>query len=107
MAIKHAESGEVIDIRPLGASLNDHTTRALAKTDHLELIRMVLPAGKEIREHKAPREITVQCIEGAIEFNCHGATQRLEGGQMLFLNPREPHSVKAVEDSAVLVTMVL
>lgn len=107
MAIKHAESGEVIDIRPLGESLKDATTHALTKTDHLELIRMVLPAGKEVREHSAPREITVHCIEGAIDFHCHGTTRRLEGGQMLFLDAGEPHSLRAVEDSSLLVTMVL
>ena len=107
MAIKHAESGEVMDIRPLGEGLKDATTRALAKTDHLELIRMVLPAGKEVREHSAPKEITVHCIEGAIDFHCHGTTRRLEGGQMLFLDAGEPYSLKAVEDSSVLVSMVL
>ena len=107
MAIKHAESGEVIDIRPLGEGLKDATTHALTKTDHLELIRMVLPAGKEIREHSAPKEITVHCIEGAIELRCHDTTQRLEAGRMLFLDAGVSHSLRAVEDSSVLVTMVL
>ncbi len=107
MAIKHAESGEVIDLRPLGEGLKDATTRALVKTDHLELIRMVLSAGKEVREHSAPNEITMYCIEGAIKVGCHDTTQRLEAGRMLFLNAGEPYSLKATEDSSLLVTMVL
>jgi hypothetical protein len=31
MAIKHAQTGEVIDVRALGEALTDHKTHALAK----------------------------------------------------------------------------
>ena len=107
MAIPHAQSGELIDVRPFGDSLPEHTTRALVKTDHLEIIRMVLPAGKEIQEHQAPREIIVQCIEGRIEFTCHGQTQTLEPGRMLYLDPGQSHSLRAAEDSSMLLTLLL
>ena len=52
MAIPHAKPGEVVDIRPLGAELQDTQTTTLVKTDRVEVIRLVLPAGKEIKRHK-------------------------------------------------------
>ena len=66
MAIPHAQPGEVIDVRPLATSLASSKTKTIIKTPHVEVIRMVLPAGKIISEHKARGEIIVQCLEGDI-----------------------------------------
>jgi hypothetical protein len=48
MAIPHAKPAEVIDIRPLGTKIDGTRTSTLVKTDSLEVIRLVLPAGKEM-----------------------------------------------------------
>ncbi len=69
MAIPHAQSGQVIDVRPLGPSLADERTVALFKTDDLEVMRLVLTAGKSLPPHKVAGEITIQCIEG--KNRCH------------------------------------
>jgi quercetin dioxygenase-like cupin family protein len=106
MSIQHAKSGEVIQLA-LGATLGDSKTTTLVKTDDLELIRLVLPAGKEIPSHKAPGEITVQCLEGRVAFTSSGTTQELVPGQLLYLAARDPHAVSAVENSSLLVTMLL
>ena len=107
MAIPHAESGQIIDIRPLGERLKSAVTTTLVKTDHLEVIRLVLPAGKEIPPHKAPHEITVQCLEGVVNFTSGERTQMLEAGQLMYLRSEELHALTAVEDSSVLVTILL
>ena len=73
----------------------------------LELIRLVLPAGKEIPTHKAPGEITVQCLEGRVAFTAEGKTQELANGQLLYLTAGETHALKAIEDSSLLVTLLL
>ena len=36
MAVHHAGSGEVVDLRPLGAKLHDARTTAIVKTDTFE-----------------------------------------------------------------------
>jgi quercetin dioxygenase-like cupin family protein len=107
MAIPHASSGEIIDIRPIGEGLSQAITTTLIKTDRIEVIRLVLPAGKVIAEHRARGEITVQCLEGAVEFRAHGRSQVLRAGQMLYLAAGEPHAVEAVEDASVLLTLQL
>ena len=96
-----------IDVRPLGEGLKQSITTTLIKTDRLEVIRLVLPAGKAIAEHRAPGEITVQCLEGAIGFRAHGRSQVLRAGQLVYLDSGEPHSVEAVEDASFLLTIRL
>jgi len=106
MSIQHAAPGVVIQL-PLGAALRSSKTTTLAKTAKLELIRLVLPAGKEIPSHKAPGEITVQCLEGRVDFTANDQTQELSAGQMLYLRAGEAHAVKGIEDSSLLVTILL
>jgi quercetin dioxygenase-like cupin family protein len=107
MAIPHAKSGDLIDIGPLGPSLAGSATRVLVKSATLEVIRLVVPTGKEIPEHKAPGDITVQCLEGAVDFTAEGRTQRLVPGQLLYLAAGAAHALRGVEDASVLVTILL
>jgi quercetin dioxygenase-like cupin family protein len=107
MAIPHASSGQVVDLHAPRQDARDGSTTALIKTDRLEVIRMVLPAGKEIPPHRARGEITVQCLEGRIAFDAHGRTQELAAGQLLYLDGGEQHALKALEPSTVLLTIRL
>jgi len=107
MSIPHAASGELIDVRPLGSDLRQTSSSTLVRADHLEVFRLVLAAGKAAHEHKAPGAITIQCLEGAVELEAHGRTQILRAGSMVYLSDAEPHAIKALEDSSLLVTMLL
>ena len=106
MATTRFSPGEVIDVRPLGASVRSAATSAIAKTEKLELIRLVVPAGKVIPPHRAPSEITVHCLEGRIAFTALGKKQELSAGQMLYLSAAEEHSLEGIEDASVLVTLL-
>ncbi len=104
MAIPHAKSGEVVQLRSTPALT---ATKTLVKTNNLEVIQLVIPAGKEIATHKAPGEITVQCLEGRVLFTAHEKSQELGAGQFLYLAAAEPHSLQGIEDSSLLVTICL
>ena len=107
MAQDHATSGETIDIRPLGEALADQVTTAIMKSAQLELVRLVLPSGKAMREHRVVGEITVQCIEGLIEFTTPAGNRRLGPGQLIHLQGGEPHALLALEESTALLTICL
>lgn len=106
MAIPHAQPGDLIDVRPIADAFAEARTKTLIKTPHVEVIRMVLPAGKVISEHKAPGEIIVQCLEGDITFTTMGEPKNLRAGDMLFLKADEPHALEASKDSFFLLTIV-
>ena len=107
MAIPHARPGEVVDVRPFGSALADSKTSTLFKTEDIEVVRIVMSAGKEISEHEAPGEIIVQCLEGRIAFTTMGKAKELAAGQLLHLAAEEPHSVKCFEDASFLLTILL
>lgn len=107
MAIPHASPGEAIDIRPLGVRLPQERTTALFKSDDLELIHLVLQAGKSFPPHQVAGGITIQCIEGRLDVTMSGQNCILESGQVLYLPGSVLHGVMALEDSSALVTIVL
>ena len=106
MALPHAESGQIIDISPLGSRLRGTVSTALLKAEDLEVMRLVLLAGKGIPPHKLSGELTIQCIEGVVEVSSDEA-RTLDAGKMLYLRGDEVHSLRALEDASVLVTIFL
>lgn len=107
MAIPHAQPGQAIEVQPLGARIAQETTVALFKSTDLEVMRLVLRAGKSLPPHRVPGEITIQCIEGALEVTFEGGAQVLQPGQMLYLAGGVSHGVKALQDASALVTVAL
>jgi quercetin dioxygenase-like cupin family protein len=107
MAIPHAKPGEIVDVRPLGSQLASAQTTTLVRASAVEVIRLVVQAGKEIPEHKAKGEIIVNCLEGKVAFTAFGKTQNLEAGKLLYLPTGEPHSVKGIENASLLLTILL
>jgi len=107
MAIPHAKPGEIVDVRPLGSALASTPTKTLVRAEQVEVIYLVVPAGKEIEDHRAKGEIVVQCLEGRVAFTAFGKTQNLEAGKLLYLPTGEPHSVKGLESASLLLTILL
>jgi quercetin dioxygenase-like cupin family protein len=107
MAMHHASSGELIDIRPYGRDLKTAITRTLYKSDHLEVFRLIMLAGKGLPEHRVAGELTVQCLEGCIEMSASGRVDLMRPGDLACLAGGVPHALKALEDSSVLVTLLL
>jgi quercetin dioxygenase-like cupin family protein len=107
MAIPHTPPGETVDVTPLGLRLSSVKTHALFKSVDLEVIRLVLGAGKSLPSHKVPGELTIQCIEGALDVSVEGRSQVLRAGQLLYLAGGVSHAVRALEDASALVTIAL
>lgn len=107
MALPHANSGQPIDVRPFDSGLSNARTVALFKTDELEVIRLVLPAGKSMPQHKVAGDSTIQCLEGKIEVTDENHTQTLQAGQLVYLSGGVLHSFRGLEDASGLLTIVL
>ena len=106
MALRHATSGEIVDIVPLGDAIDDVPSTAIVRDDHVEVMRMVLPAGKTVPEHSVEGPITVHCLEGALEVLAHNESKVLRAGQLMYLSGDVAHAFRALEDTSVLVTVV-
>lgn len=107
MAIPHAAPGQAIDVPPLGPRLAGEKTVALFKSRDLELIRLVLPAGRSLPPHQVAGEITIHCLEGRLDVTTKGRSHLLGAGQLLYLQGGVPHAVTALEDASALITVAL
>jgi len=106
MATNSAAAGEIVNLETWADDQPHSRTKAIVKTDEMELIRISLPSGKVLPKHKVSGPIIVQCISGVIEFTAMGATQELSSLKLLHLMPGELHSIKAVEDAVILLTII-
>lgn len=107
MALPHAHPLDVIRIGPLGAALRDAVSTSLLKSARIQLLHLVLPARRDIPEHHVDDECTIHCLEGDVEVLMPGGTRRLGPGQLVVLPARQPYSLSAGVDSAVLMTLLL
>ena len=101
MALPHAQSCEVVSLRPLGPRLHDTPTSALIKAGQLEVIRVVLPAGKEQHQHDAPGEVTLLCLEGEVLFQAGAQSHTLREGDFLHLVQHMRNARHQVQDVTI------
>ena len=106
MALKRAKAGEVIDLRPLGSNLKETKTTAIIKAEKFEAIRLVVLAGREIPSHEVAGNITLHCLEGRVALGLEQSTIEINAGEWVYLDGGEPHSVKGIEDSSLLLTIL-
>jgi quercetin dioxygenase-like cupin family protein len=107
MAMSHLSSGEVASVLPLGDKLELTPTTAFFKDERLEVMRIVLSAGKQMPMHAVLGPITVQCIEGEVDFSMGDAHKVIRAGDLLYLAAGISHGLTAIKDSSLLVTVVL
>ena len=107
MAIPHALPGQAFKVLPLADRLGEYQTSAIFKSQDLEVIRLVLPAGGALRPHKVPGEVTIHCLEGSLDIALEASTVRLEAGELLLLARNALHGVQAVVGASALVTIAL
>jgi quercetin dioxygenase-like cupin family protein len=102
----HARPGEVVDLRPLGAELRSARTTAIVKTGSFEAARLIVRAGAEIPPHQVTGCITLHCLEGRVLLGLAETSLELAAGEWLYLEGGTRHSVKGLEDSCLLLTIL-
>jgi quercetin dioxygenase-like cupin family protein len=102
VSVSHGKCTEVIDVRPSAAQ----QTTTLIETSHLQVVQLAIPAGKQLPAHEAHGEVIVQCLEGRIGFSAEATSGHLVAGQLLYLPDGTKHQLRAVQDCAILMTIV-
>jgi quercetin dioxygenase-like cupin family protein len=107
MAIPHAAPGIPVDLQLASEALSSAQTNALVKTNAFEAIRMIIPEGHEVcRNHKVEGPITIQCLQGEIQFAADQQSHAVRKGQWLFLPGGVLHTITGVKDAVVLLTVM-
>ena len=107
MSIQHFAPGQVIDVGPYGADFAAAASETLIRESHIEVFRFVLTKGKITPEHTAAGAITIHCIEGEVELGLGDEVRVLKAHNLVYLKANEPHTVKALANSTLLITILL
>lgn len=65
---------------------------------------IALLADRELKEHANPGEATLQVLLGRVVLNAQGVAATGEQGDLMII-PAVPHSLQALEESVVLLTV--
>lgn len=77
----------------------------LMESDFTKEIRIVFKHGQHMKEHKAPYPITVEVVEGTIDFGVYGNSNKLNRGDLISLSGNVAHDLTAKADSIVRLTL--
>lgn len=106
MAVHHAIAGEVVDLQPLGEGLERARTAAIVKAETFEAVRLIVHAGTEIASHAVADTITLHCLEGRVVLGLADGGLELLAHQWVYLDGGVSHSVKGIENSSLLLTIL-
>jgi quercetin dioxygenase-like cupin family protein len=79
--------------------------RTLARSGRLRVTLVALNAGIEVGTHHADSPMTIELLEGRLGFRVDGREHELKAGEVLFFGPGEAHDIRAIEESALLLTI--
>lgn len=82
------------------------TTKVVFAAPHGKLVLIGLTAGHEWKEHATPNHALAQVISGECEFHLEGRTESLHEHDLLYMRPGLVHSVKALRETVILLTLV-
>lgn len=79
--------------------------RTMARSGRLRVTLVALNSGIEVGTHHADSPLTIQLLEGRLGFRVGDNEHELRAGQVLFFGPAEAHDIRALEESALLITI--
>jgi quercetin dioxygenase-like cupin family protein len=103
----------IFDLEPQLRELRDDESyrrsgrlgRTLARSGRLRLVLVALNAGVDVGTHQADSAMSIQLLQGRIGFRIEGESYELRAGQVLFFEPGEAHDIRALDESALLLTI--
>jgi quercetin dioxygenase-like cupin family protein len=79
--------------------------RTLAKQGSFRLTLVVLRQGIDVGTHHADNPMTLQPIEGRLRYRVEGEEFEIAAGQVLYFGPGHAQDIRALEDTALLLTI--
>ena len=85
---------------------NGIVSRTLLRTPHSRTVLFGFAEGQELTEHTSTQHALIQILSGACEFSLAGVPRNLKTGDLLYMPPHLPHSVKATQQFSMLLTLL-
>ncbi len=84
---------------------SDRNAITVFKTNGLSIVLIALHQNAEMPKHKANGLISIQVLEGALQFSTNDETMLLKAGQLVALHSAIEHSILAIQETVFLFTI--
>jgi quercetin dioxygenase-like cupin family protein len=84
-----------------------HKQITLDQYGPVTMVLFAFDAGGALKDHKAAGVVTIQALEGELIVRTEAHEYKLRPNMMVMLSPNVRHSVEAVKQSAMLLTVCL
>ncbi len=81
------------------------SSKTLAKYPDFRIVLVLMKPDSEMKEHHADARISIQTIQGRIRLQLPDQALELGSGELMCLESGIAHDVKAIEESAFLITV--
>lgn len=78
----------------------------IASHEQYDLVSIQLAAGEGIPAHDAPHTVLIIVQSGKVLFMVEGREQELISSTILHMDPKEQHSLQAIEDCNLLLLKI-
>lgn len=84
---------------------NGRLSKTLAKHADFRIVLMLMKAGTIMQEHKTDARISIHVLSGRLLIKLNGQAVELPAGHLLVLEKALSHDLKALEESAFLLSI--
>ena len=84
---------------------NGIVSRTLLCTANSRGVLFGFAEGQELTEHTSTQHAVIQILSGECEFSLAGKLHTLKAGDLLYMPPNLPHSVRAITQFSMLLTL--
>jgi quercetin dioxygenase-like cupin family protein len=99
-------NAEIKRLREENAWQGGRNSKTLVKNEDCRIVLTALQSGALLHEHRSSGRISVQAVSGHIQMHVEEKVFDLPAGHLLALDRALPHDVRALEDSAFLLTII-
>ncbi|GAB3128440.1 cupin domain-containing protein [Glaciibacter psychrotolerans] len=95
---------DLLESSPVTPGRLGHST-VLTSPD-VRVVVLSFEAGHVMKEHRAPKTLILQALDGCLNVTAAGQLTTLAPGAILRLEASLPHEVEALEDSRLMLTLI-
>jgi len=90
---------------PRVPSLGRQKPRVLFSAPECRVVVIDLQSGEELGDHQVRERAVLEVVAGRAAIQCAGETAECETGTLVTFDPGEPHSVRALADTRLLLLL--
>lgn len=90
-------------MKKLSANILDGKFEHLIDEDKLQITHLQIKQGEEVPSHKSDKNVVVVIYKGKVNFIGENGNEIIVPGNIITMKPNEMHSLKAIEDSDLMV----